>query len=640
MKNGFVRVGCAAPRVRVADCAFNADKIIEIMTEAEREGIKLMVTPELSLTGYTCGDLYMQKTLQEGAVAALERVVKASVGLEIVIAVGLPVAYKGKLYNCGAIVQNGRILGVVPKTNLPNYAEFDERRHYAPAFEGTVELNLCGQAVAFGTKLLFECNELPEFVFATEICEDLWVPCPPSISHTRAGAAVIINLSGSDDIVGKTAFRHRMVEALSSRLICAYAYTNTGYGESTSDMVFLGQRVISENGVTLAETDLFSKTDYIYTEVDVESIMFERRRMSTYTFDDSGYTHIPFSLTIGETELSRKIAQSPFIPDDVPLRDKSCKEILFLQANGLARRIEHTHAKSLVIGLSGGLDSTLALLVCKRALEQLGRDPSDILAITMPCFGTTARTKGNAEILAECVGARLKTIDIAQSVKQHFKDIGHDENDFNVVYENAQARERTQILMDVANAENGLVIGTGDLSELALGWATFNGDHMSMYGVNSSLPKTYIRHLVRYEADNAEDKRLHDVLYDVLDTPVSPELLPAKDGKISQQTENIVGPYELHDFFLYYVVRCAFTPKKILRLAQCAFGERYDRATLLKWLKNFYKRFFSQQFKRSCMPEGPKVTAVSLSPRGDWHMPSDACSALWLDEIEKMEQQE
>ncbi len=636
MKNGFIRTACASPELKVADCAFNAEKMAEAIQNAAAKGVQLLVFPELSLTGYTCGDLFSQRVLLEGAQQGLRRLLAASVGLETVAVAGLPVSAFNKLYNCAAVLQNGKLLGVVPKTHLPNYGEFYERRNFTPAFEGVSSIALCGQTAPFGTKLLFCCEELPDWTLAVEICEDLWVPRPPCVSHAVAGATVIANLSASDEIVGKADYRRRMLQSISARLLCGYLYADAGNGESTTDMVFAGHSMIAENGTLLAEAPIFS-SKMIHTELDVERLCGERRRMSTYpAADDAGYQRIPFSVTVSETALTRYIAPLPFVPDSSAERAERCEDILMIQAQGLRKRLSHSGAKTAVLGLSGGLDSTLALLVCARAMKLLGRPMTDIVAVTMPCFGTTARTKGNAELLAEKVGVRLRTIDIARAVALHFEDIGHDPKTLDVVFENAQARERTQLLMDIANQTDGLVVGTGDLSELALGWATYNGDHMSMYGVNASIPKTLIRHLVQFEAQRTDDEALRDVLLDVLDTPVSPELLPAENGEISQKTEGIVGPYELHDFFLYYSVRWGFSPQKVLRLAEAAFAGSYDRMTLLKWMRTFYRRFFSQQFKRSCLPDGPKVGSLTLSPRGDWRMPSDASSALWLKEVDNL----
>lgn len=636
MKNGFIRVACASPELRVADCAFNAEKMVEILKDALTKRTRLLAFPELSLTGYTCGDLFSQQVLLDGAQRALRTLLRASIGYEMVIAVGMPISAFNKLYNCAVVLQNGKLLGVVPKAHLPNYGEFYEQRNFAPAFPGTNHITLCGQTVPFGQKLLFSCEELPDWTLAVEICEDLWVPRPPATLHALAGATVIVNLSASDEIVGKAAYRRQMLQSISARLLCGYLYADAGNGESTTDMVFAGNSMIAENGVILAEAPLFSN-ELIYTELDVQRLISERRRISTYpAANDEGYQRIPFSVTVAETTLTRYVAPLPFVPSSSAERAERCEDILAIQAHGLRKRLLHSGAKTAVLGLSGGLDSTLALLVCARAMKLLGRPVSDIVAVTMPCFGTTARTKGNAELLAEKIGAQLRTIDIAKAVEVHFEDLGHDPQTLNVVFENSQARERTQLLMDIANQTEGIVIGTGDLSELALGWATYNGDHMSMYGVNASIPKTLIRHLVRYEADLTPDDALRRVLLDVLDTPVSPELLPAENGEISQKTEGIVGPYELHDFFLYYSIRWSFSPQKVLRMAEVAFAGAYNRATLLKWMRIFYRRFFAQQFKRSCLPDGPKVGSLTLSPRGDWRMPSDASAALWLEEIDNL----
>lgn len=637
MKHGFFKVCCQSPQLRVADCAFNAGEIMFEISAAAEKGAALAVFPELSITGYTCGDLFSQQPLLLSAERALKEIIDCSLAFDTVVAVGMPVSAFNKLYNCAVVLQKGRILGVIPKSFLPNYGEFYERRNFTPAFKELREVKLCGQTAPFGTRLLFSCRQMLEFTFAVEICEDLWVPCPPSVGHAQAGASVIINLSASDETVGKSSYRRDMIKSLSARLVCAYLYANAGMGESSTDMVFSGQSIIAENGVILSEAAPFSHQG-AESETDISLLCAERRRMSTYPdANESDYLKIEFSLPQVETELTRYIPKRPFVPEKESERSERCEEILSIQAHGLAKRLKHSGAKTAVLGLSGGLDSTLAILVCVRAMRLLSRPAGDILALTMPCFGTTARTRGNAEILAEHVGARLRTIDIANAVNLHFEDLEHDPKKLDVVFENSQARERTQLLMDVANQTGGLVIGTGDLSELALGWATYNGDHMSMYGVNASIPKTLIRHLVSYEADKTSDEALKRVLLDVLDTPVSPELLPAENGEISQKTEGIVGPYELHDFFLYYAVRRGFSPEKILRLAQTAFGEEYSRETILKWLHTFYRRFFSQQFKRSCLPDGPKVGSLTLSPRGDWRMPSDACSALWIKEIEEMQ---
>ncbi len=636
MKNGFIRVACASPELRVADCAFNAEKMTEVLKDALAKRIQLLTFPELSLTGYTCGDLFSQQVLLDGAQQALRTLLQASVGSDMVIVTGMPVSAFNKLYNCAVVLQNGKLLGAVPKAHLPNYGEFYERRNFTPAFLGVSHMTLCGQDVPFGQKLLFSCEELPEWTLAVEICEDLWVPQPPSVAHALAGATMIVNISASDEIVGKADYRRQMLQSISARLLCGYLYADAGNGESTTDMVFAGNSMIAENGIMLAEAPLFSN-EMIYTELDVQRLVSERRRISTYpAANDEGYQRIPFSVAVAETDLTRYVAPLPFVPASLAQRAERCEDILAIQAHGLRKRLLHSGAKTAVLGLSGGLDSTLALLVCARAMRLLNRPVSDIVAVTMPCFGTTARTKGNAELLAEKVGAQLRTIDIAKAVAVHFEDLGHDPQSLDVVFENSQARERTQLLMDIANQTGGIVIGTGDLSELALGWATYNGDHMSMYGVNASVPKTLIRHLVRYEADLTADDALRRVLLDVLDTPVSPELLPAENGEIAQKTEGIVGPYELHDFFLYYAVRWGFSPQKVLRMAEVAFAGTYDRAIILKWMHTFYRRFFSQQFKRSRLPDGPKVGSLTLSPRGDWRMPSDASAALWLEEISNL----
>lgn len=636
MTDGWIRVACAAPDLRVADCAYNAQQMADALLQAKKDCVQVLVFPELALTGYTCGDLFSQHTLQQGALAGLKTLLETSIGGDTIAVVGMPAVQGGKLYNCAVLLQNGRLLGVVPKANLPNYGEFYEQRNFTPAPAANGVITLCGQTVAFGPKLLFCCDQLPDFVLAAEICEDLWVPCPPGVGHATAGATVLVNLSASDEVVGKPAFRRRMVCAQSARLVCAYLYADAGRGESTTDMVFAGNSLIAENGTLLCEAVAY-QNQTIQTEIDLQRLAQERRRMTTYpAVCDEGYTRVAFSVTENPLQLTRAIPAHPFVPSQAAERAARCEEILAIQAQGLRKRLTHSNAKTAVLGLSGGLDSTLALLVCVRAMALLDRPAADIVAVTMPCFGTTQRTRGNAERLAERAGATLRTIDIAAAVNQHFSDLGHDPEQLDVVFENAQARERTQILMDVANQQNGLVIGTGDLSELALGWATYNGDHMSMYGVNASIPKTLVRHLVAYEADRTTDPALREVLLDVLDTPVSPELLPAQNGEISQKTEDLVGPYDLHDFFLYYAVRWGFAPGKILRMAERAFAGQFERAVILKWLRVFYRRFFAQQFKRSCLPDGPKVGSVTLSPRGDWRMPSDACAALWLQDIDAL----
>ena len=636
MQQGFIKAAVATPKIKVADCEYNKHSILEMIKQAEKQEVKLLVLPELCLTGYTCGDLFLQDTLLAGAKKALSEIIAATKGLSMTVIVGVPLAHKGKLYNCAAVIYEGKLLGIVPKTNLPNYSEFYEKRHFAPAPETNDRFMWENCAVPFGTNLLFCCSELPEFCFSAEICEDLWVPCPPSIRHAQAGALVIANLSASDETVGKADYRRALASGQSARLVCAYLYADAGEGESTTDLVFSGHDLICENGAILSESLPFGD-GFAVSEIDVKRLAAERRRMNTFRESESihaDYETVYFSMPLETTRLTRTVSPRPFIPDDQKDRNARCEAILNIQAQGLKKRLEHSYSKTAVIGISGGLDSCLALLVSVRAMDALNRPRTDIVAVTMPCFGTTERTKNNAELMCEQLGVTLRCVDIGPSVRMHFEDIGHDWNLHNVVFENSQARERTQVLMDIANQSNGLVVGTGDLSELALGWATCNGDHMSMYGVNASIPKTLVRHLVRYTAEQSENDVLKKVLLDILDTPVSPELLPAEDGEIAQKTEDLVGPYELHDFYLYYMMRFSFPPAKIFRLAQYAFQGTYDDATILHWLKTFYRRFFNQQFKRSCLPDGPKVGSAALSPRGDWRMPSDASAALWQAELD------
>ena len=637
MKDGFISVACGSPDLRLADCHYNAEQTFTIMRAAEKAGVKVLVLPELGLTGYTCGDLFFQETLLRGAEEALATVLEATRNLEVVTAVGLPVRVNNKLYNCAAVIQKGEILGLVPKTHLPNYGEFYEKRQFAPAPEEDDYIALCGQeAVPFGAGQIFPCENLPELTLGFEICEDLWAPEPPSVRMAKAGATVIGNLSASNEGIGKDAYRRQLVTAQSARLLCGYLYASSGEGESTSDTVFGAHQLIGEHGALLGEKRF--EHGLLISEIDVQKLRCERRRTQVFSEIVERKNYKGFTLTVSDTKLTRYVAPMPFVPEGKEDRDERCREILLIASLGLKQRLRHTGAKTAVVGLSGGLDSTLAVLVTGLAMKMLDRPMTDIIAVTMPCFGTTDRTRNNAVILAERMGAVLKTVDISASVRSHFKDIGHDMDDHSVTFENAQARERTQVLMDIANRSGGLVIGTGDLSELALGWCTYNGDHMSMYAVNCSIPKTLVRYLVGYLArDNAEkDEALHDVLEDILATPVSPELLPAVQGQISQRTEDLVGPYELHDFFLYYMLRWGFSPGKIYRLALYALGRQYSREVILKWLKVFYRRFFSQQFKRSCVPDGPKVGTVALSPRGDWRMPSDASWTLWQAELEKL----
>ena len=636
MRDGFITVACGTPKLRLADCDYNAEQTFTLMRKAEKAGAKVLVLPELGLTGYTCGDLFYQDALLRGAEQALATVLEATRNLEVVTAVGLPLRVNNKLYNCAAIIQKGTVLGVVPKTHLPNYSEFYEKRQFAAAPEENGTVTLFGKSVPFGNKLVFRCSTMPDLALGFEICEDMWAPCSPAVDLAAAGATVVGNLSASNDIIGKDSYRRQLVTMQSAKLVCGYVYTSCGEGESSSDVVFGAHQMIAENGTLLAERRFDG--GLLVSEVDVQKLCYERRR--TQMFDQApAVWEVPFALTVSPTKLTRYVAPQPFVPEGKEDRDARCREILLIASLGLKQRLEHTGAKTAVVGLSGGLDSTLAVLITGLAMKMLDRPMTDIVAVTMPCFGTTDRTRNNAVILAEQMGATLRTVDISNSVRSHFKDIGHDMEDHSVTFENGQARERTQVLMDIANQSGGIVIGTGDLSELALGWCTYNGDHMSMYAVNCSIPKTLVRHLVGYLArDNAKkDEALHDVLEDILDTPVSPELLPAVQGQISQKTEDLVGPYELHDFFLYYMLRWGFSPRKVYRLAVYALGGKYSREVILKWLKTFYRRFFSQQFKRNCVPDGPKVGSVALSPRGDWRMPSDAKMNLWQAELDTLE---
>ena len=636
MQYGFLRCAAFSPALRVADCDYNADQIIAAMRQAAGQGVQLLCLPELCLTGYTCSDLFLQQTLYQGAEAALARILAESRSCPLVVLVGLPVCQGGKLYNCAAVVAGGRLLGLVPKRHLPNYGEFYEHRHFAPGPRQPVAVTLAGQPTRMGTDQLFVCAEMPELVLGVEICEDLWAPVPPSCAHALAGATLVCNLSASDETVGKAAYRRELVAGQSGRLLCGYVYADAGHGESTTDMTFAGHDLIAENGALLAEAAPFGPGRAV-TELDLGRLVQERVRSTTFVPDPAGYETVPFHLQPVELTLTRPFSPPPFVPADDAARAERCELILRIQAEGLAKRLEHTRAACAVLGISGGLDSCLALLAAVRACRVLGRSPRDIVAITMPCFGTTRRTRSNAELLCEALGVQFVEINIAETVKSHFADIGQQLTDYDVTFENGQARVRTLELMDYANKHGGLVVGTGDLSELALGWATYNGDHMSMYGVNAGVPKTLVRHIVRYVADSCGDEALQKVLLDILDTPVSPELLPAaEDGTIAQQTEQLVGPYELHDFYLYYVLRLGFGPAKIYHIAKAAFAGRYEPKVLLYWLRSFYRRFFAQQFKRSCLPDGPKVGSVTLSPRGDWRMPSDACSALWLAEVDAL----
>lgn len=633
MKDGFITVATATPQVAVADCEANAQAILACINEMAAAHAKVMVLPELCITGYTCSDLFWQTKLLDEAEAALSVIAEGSRQVDALIAVGMPLRVAGKLLNVAAILCRGKVLGFVPKVNLPAYNEFYETRHFTSgsADMGTVQFG--GEEIPVGTNLLFSCENVVDLCVAAELCEDLWVPNPPSVQHALAGASVICNLSASDEMVGKGSYRRDLVAGQSARLVCAYLYATAGEGESTTDLVFGGQNLIAENGTVLAESTTFENEINVAT-IDVQRLASERRRMSTFPAAESKeYREISFALAEEETKLARFFDADPFVPSNADQLSDRCEEILNIQALGLKKRLAHTHAKSAVVGISGGLDSTLALLVTARAFDMLGLPRKGIVAVTMPGFGTTDRTYNNAVAMIKSLGATFKEVPIAKAVMQHFADIDHDASIHDVTYENSQARERTQILMDIANQANGFVIGTGDLSELALGWATYNGDHMSMYAVNASVPKTLVRHLVRHYADTSADEVLAGVLYDVLDTPVSPELLPPEDGAISQKTEDLVGPYELHDFFLYQMLRMCFPPAKIYRVAKEAFAGRYSNETILKWLRTFYWRFFSQQFKRSCLPDGPKVGSVAVSPRGDLRMPSDACVSAWIKEV-------
>lgn len=649
MQDGFVKVGVCSPELQVADTVFNAKKMVEKAEEMSGQGAKIVVFPELSFTGYTCGDLFLQDPLLNGALDALELFAKETEKLDTLFFAGLPMLHQGRLFNVVAAVFHGRVLGLVPKSHIPTYSEFYEGRHFAAAPEGDTlhKLPFQDEDVCFGTKQLFVCAQMPALAVAVEICEDLWVPVPPSSYHAMAGATVIVNASASDEVTGKAAYRRELVKGQSARTVAGYLYADAGRGESTTDLVHAAHHIIAENGTILAESRPFGQEDKII-ELDVGKLAAERRRITSFPVYEApekfGYEQHVFAFTdIVYTELSRPFEKTPFVPATKNHREERCNEILNIQAAGLMKRLRHTGCTCAVIGLSGGLDSTLALLVTIRAFDQMELDRKGIICVTMPCFGTTDRTYENAVNLAGILGTELREISIEQAVRQHFQDIGHDIDVHDVTYENGQARERTQILMDIANQEGGLVIGTGDMSELALGWATYNGDQMSMYGVNCSVPKTLVRYLVQYYADtfdeenhDADSDALRRVLQDVLDTPVSPELLPPKDGKIAQKTEDIVGPYELHDFYLYYVLRFGFMPSKVFRMAVYAFRGVYDAETIYKWLETFYHRFFRQQFKRSCIPDGPKVGSVALSPRGDLRMPSDACDTLWKADLEKL----
>ena len=632
MKDGFIKVAAATPKIKVADPAYNTEEILKIIDETEKNGASILVFSELTISGYTCGDLFLQQPLLTECKNQLLRIVKATENKSMLVVVGCPIVIKQKLYNCAVVISDGSILGIVPKTHLPNYSEFYELRHFTSG-EGLEEDLWFGEEFGYvnvAVNQLFKCKEIPELVVACEICEDLWVPLPPSTYHAMAGATVICNPSASVETTTKESYRRSLVSNQSARLLAAYIYADAGEGESTQDVVYSGHHLICENGSVLAEAKRFTN-EIIYADIDVQKLAAERRKMTSFPGGQTeDYFEQEFSLEVKENKITRTFPKAPFVPDNQDERDKRCDEILSLQSMGLKKRLEHTNCKHTVVGISGGLDSTLAVLVTARAFDLLDIPRENLICVTMPCFGTTDRTYQNAVSLIKELGATLKEVRIEKAVRQHFADIGHDENNHDVTYENSQARERTQILMDMANQYNGMVIGTGDMSELALGWATYNGDHMSMYAVNCSVPKTLVRYLVLYYAETTDNKKLSEVLMDVLDTPVSPELLPPVDGVISQKTEDLVGPYELHDFFLYYMLRFGFPKSKLYRMAKLTFDGVYDDETIKKWLDKFYWRFFSQQFKRSCLPDGPKVGSVAVSPRGDLRMPSDASPTAWL----------
>ncbi|MCD7904225.1 MAG: NAD(+) synthase [Clostridiales bacterium] len=636
MKYGYVRCAAVSPEVKTADTVYNTQQIIKEAETADKKGVFGLVFPELCITGYTCGDLFLQRTLLEGALDGLFKIKEASLELTPVIIVGLPLAFKGCLYNVAAVIYNGEILGLVPKTYIPNYNEFYEKRYFEKAFEGVLTADIRGEEVPFGKNLIFTPEGCETASFGVEICEDLWAAVPPSSYHALAGANIIFNPSAGNEITGKSAYRRDLVKNQSARLIGGYVYACAGEGESTTDAVYSGHSLICENGRLLEERDIFQK-GMIAADIDTGLLDTERRRNTTFEVNTEGYRYITFPYIWAEnTDLLRKIDPMPFVPRDEEKREERCKEIIAVQAMGLKKRLEHVGVKNVVIGISGGLDSTHALLITVEAFKLAGLDPKGIQAVTMPCFGTSERTHKNALALCRVLGTSFREIKIAEAVNKHFQDIGHDPSVHDLTYENSQARERTQVLMDLASRYNGFVVGTGDLSELALGFATYNGDHMSMYNANCSIPKTLIRYLIKYFADFGGGE-LKKILYDILDTPVSPELLPPdKEGLISQVTEDIVGPYELHDFFLYSMMRLGFEPDKIFHAAKIAFKDKYDAETIMKWLKKFYYRFFAQQYKRSAIPDGPKVGSVSLSPRGDWRMPSDACVSLWISSLEEI----
>lgn len=640
MRQGFLKAAAVTPKLKVADTVFNREQICEGIRKASEEGAKVIVFPELCISGYTCGDLFLQERLLTSCREQLKEIAACTRDVDALIFVGLPIERTGKLYNVAAAICRGEVLCMIPKVFIPSYGEFYETRHFCPGNREAVPFSFDGKEIWFGANLLLKTDAVEGLTVGCEICEDIWAPDEPGISHALAGATLLVNLSASNETIGKDAYREMLVKSSSARLIAGYIYCSSGEGESTQDLVFGGHDIIAENGTILAQSKKF-ESQIVYGDIDIHKLCMERRRMNTFVCrENPGYHTIPFSLKEEETKLIRTFPSLPFVPADQQERERRCNEILSIQSMGLKKRCEHTGCRRAVVGVSGGLDSTLALLVTARTFDLLNIPRENILAVTMPCFGTTDRTYDNACKLAGALGAALKEVDIREAVEVHFRDIGQDKDNHDVTFENGQARERTQVLMDIANQINGMVIGTGDMSELALGWATYNGDHMSMYGVNAGVPKTLVRHLVQFYADTCQntgkDAGLKEILLDVLDTPVSPELLPPVDGKISQKTEDLVGPYELHDFFLYYMLRCGYEPAKIYRIARLSFTGQYEEQVILKWLKTFYRRFFAQQFKRSCIPDGPKVGSVALSPRGDLRMPSDACVRIWMEQLKEL----
>ena len=639
MKYGFLRVAVSTPEIRVSDCKGNGEKIKDLIVDAYNNNASVIVFPELVITGYTCGDLFFQNTLLKGAEDSLKDILVSTKDLDIISVIGIPVAYKNSLYNCVAVCLKGEILAIVPKINIPNHNEFSEKRYFASGKDLYVDyFNFAGKNTVLTSNAVFNCLNHPEFTFGCEISEDLFAINTPSANLAQNGAMLILNSSATNEVVGRADYIENAIKAQSGKLCCAYAFANAGFGESTTDLVFSGKNYVFENGKSIAESNAFT-TGTTYADIDLQLISDERKKLSSYNSNNEindEVTLIDFEIEVNEFDINRCFNKLPFVPVDKAQRDKRCEEILLMQATGLATRLKHTGIQNVVLGLSGGLDSTLALICCVHAFDMLGISRKNIHTLTMPCFGTTKRTKSNAEKLAEAYDVSFKEVNIMKSVLQHFEDIEHNEDIHDITYENSQARERTQLLMDISNKLSALVIGTGDLSELALGWATYNGDHMSMYAVNSSIPKTLVRHLTAYEASKSEGL-LKEVLLDILDTPVSPELLPPeKDGTIAQKTEDVVGPYELHDFFLYYFVRYGYSPSKIFYLAKITFDGVYNSDTIKKWLLTFLRRFFTQQFKRSCVPDGVKIGTVSLSPRGDFNMPSDAMSKLWIEELENL----